>query len=68
MSFPLSVSDVSLWLAVMALILLVTSELLFSLPQYSARYKFDKNRLRQLAVGCGFAFMVTVILRIFQPV
>jgi hypothetical protein len=67
MSFPLTLSDISLWLAVTAIILLVTSELLHSLPQYSARLMIDKKRLRLAALGVGLAFLATVVMRIFQP-
>jgi hypothetical protein len=66
MNFPLSMSDISLWLAITAIILLVTSELIFSLPEYSSRIIIDKNRLGQLAIGCGLGFLVTVVLRVFQ--
>lgn len=67
MSFPLSLSDISLWLAVTAIILLITSELLYSLPEISARIMIDKTRLRLAALGVGLAFLVTVVMRIFQP-
>ena len=67
MIFPLSLSDISLWLAVTAIILLITSELLYSLPEYSARVMIDKKRLRLVAIGVGLGFMVTVVMRIFQP-
>jgi hypothetical protein len=67
MSFPLTLSDISLWLAVMAIILLITSELLYSLPNYSARIMLDKKRLRLLALGLGIGFLVTVVMRVFQP-
>ncbi len=68
MNFPLTVSDISLWLAITAIILLVTSELIFSLPEYSSRIMVDRNRLRQLAIGCGLGFLVTVVIRVFQPI
>lgn len=67
MSFPLSLSDISLWLAVTAIILLITSELLYSQPDYSARIMIDKKRLRLAALGVGLAFLVTVVMRVFQP-
>jgi hypothetical protein len=67
MSFPLSLSDISLWLAVTAIILLITSELLHSLSGYSARIMIDKKRLRLVALGVGLSFLVTVAMRIFQP-
>jgi ABC-type nitrate/sulfonate/bicarbonate transport system permease component len=64
---PLSLSDISLWLAVTAIILLITSELIISSPGISARILIEKKRLRLAAVGCGLAFLVTVVMRIFQP-
>ena len=67
MIFPLTLSDISLWLAVTAIILLITSELLYSLPEYSARIMIDKRKLRMVALGCGLGFLVTVALRVFQP-
>ncbi len=65
MNFPLSLSDVSLWLAVTAIILLVTSELLYSSPKYSMRLLVERKNLRFAAIGCGLAFMVTVGMRVF---
>jgi hypothetical protein len=66
MNFPLSVLDIGLWLAVTALILLITSELLHSLPQYSARVLIEKKNLRLAAIGSGLGFLVTVVIRVFQ--
>jgi hypothetical protein len=67
MYFPLSLSDISLWLAITAIILLITSELLYSSPKYSARIAIDKKLLRLVALGLGVGFLVTVVMRIFQP-
>jgi len=67
MNFPLSISDVSLWLAVMAIILLVTSELLSSSTGYSRNIVVERERLRLVALGLGTGFMITVIMRVFQP-
>jgi uncharacterized membrane protein YgaE (UPF0421/DUF939 family) len=67
MHFPLSISDISLWLAVMAIILLITSELLSSSTEYLEDIVIEKKRLRLVAIGLGLAFMVTVVMRIFQP-
>lgn len=67
MNFPLSLSDISLWLAVTAIIILITSELLFSMPEYAAYVRVEKKRLRLVALGCGLGFMVTVVMRVFQP-
>ena len=63
MNFPLSVSDIGLWLAVTAIVLLVTSELLYASPSIAARIPMDKRLLRLLAVGCGLVFLVTIIMR-----
>jgi hypothetical protein len=67
MYFPLTLSGLSLWLAITAIILLVTSELLYSSPEYSARIMLDKRLLRMVALGCGFGFLITVVMRVFQP-
>ena len=64
MIFPLSLSDISLWLAVTAVILLTTSELLYSSPDYSARIAVNRQFLRMAAIGCGLAFFVTVVMRV----
>jgi hypothetical protein len=67
MNFPLSLSDISLWLAITAIILLITSELLYSSPKYSARIAIDKKLLRLAALGLGIGFLATVVMRVFQP-
>ena len=64
MIFPLSSSDISLWLAVTAIILLTTSELLYSLPEYSARIGVNRQFLRMAAIGCGLGILVTVVMRV----
>lgn len=67
MNFPLSMSDISLWLAVTAIILLITSELLSSSTEYSRSIVIEKKRLRLVALALGTGFMMTVIMRVFQP-
>jgi hypothetical protein len=67
MNFPMSISDISLWLAVMAIILLITSELISSATEYSRNILIEKNRLRLVALALGIGFMATVVMRIFQP-
>jgi len=64
--FPLSMSDISLWLAVMAIILLITSELLSATTEYSGKIMIEKRRLRLAALALGIGFMITVIMRVFQ--
>ena len=66
MHLPLSISDVSLWLAVTAIILILTSEVLFYSPKYAVYFKINKKLLRLAALGCGLAFLTTVVLRAFQ--
>jgi hypothetical protein len=67
MNFPLSPSDISLWLAVNAIILLITSELLFSSTDYAQSIVIERKRLMLAALGLGIGFMVTIILRIVYP-
>ncbi|HDI07311.1 MAG TPA: hypothetical protein ENF76_02995 [Candidatus Bathyarchaeota archaeon] len=59
-------SDISLWLAVMAIILLITSELLSATTEYSGKIMIEKRRLRLAALALGIGFMITVIMRVFQ--
>jgi len=67
MDFPLSTSEISLWLAVMAIILLVTSELISSSTGFSRNIVIEKKRVRLVALALGTGFMITVIMRVFQP-
>jgi hypothetical protein len=67
MNFPLSMSDISLWLAVMAIILLITCELLSSSTEYSRNIVVEKKPLRFVALALGIGFMITVVIRVFQP-
>jgi hypothetical protein len=63
MVFPLSVSEIGLWLAATTIILLITSEMLYSSPEYSSRITIDRQLLRIIAISCGLAFAFTVIMR-----
>jgi len=65
--FPLSLWDISLWIAITAIILLVTSELLASYSDYFGDFVIEKTRLRLAALILGAAFMVTVLLRVLIP-
>lgn len=67
MNFPLSMSDISLWLAFMAILLLITSELIMSATGYAGRILIEKKRLRLVALALGMGFMITVVMRIFYP-
>jgi len=62
---PLSFWDLSLWLAVTAIILLVTSELLS--PYYGrTSIIVNKKRLRTVALSLGILFMITVFIRVYE--
>jgi VIT1/CCC1 family predicted Fe2+/Mn2+ transporter len=67
MHFPLSTSDISLWLAVTAIITLITSELLTSSTGQIGNIALNKKRLRLAAIALGIGFMITVIIRIIHP-
>ncbi len=66
MVFPLSLYDLSLWLAAMSIILLATAELLAYAPEYDKKFNINKNVFRWVAVGCGLAFAVTVVMHVAQ--
>ena len=62
---PLSFWDLSLWIAVTAIILLVTSELLS--PHYGrTSIIINKKRLRTVALSLGILFMLTVFIRVYE--
>jgi hypothetical protein len=67
MYFPLSFWDISLWIAVTAIILLVTSELIAPYSDRFGDFVIEKKRVRLVALLLGVMFLVTVILRIAMP-
>ncbi|MBO3804044.1 MAG: hypothetical protein JTT11_09305 [Candidatus Brockarchaeota archaeon] len=63
MRFPLTFWDLSLWLAVVSIILLATSELLS--PYYGRTgIALDKRVLRSASLAAGILFLFTVAVRI----
>ena len=65
MQFPLGFYDISLWLAISAIILLATSELISS--NYGRTgLLIEKGRLRRVALVLGILFLSTVAIRIYQ--
>ena len=63
MQFPLTFNDISLWLALTAIILLITSELIS--PHYGrTNLIINKNLLRTTALALGTLFLLTVAIRI----
>jgi hypothetical protein len=65
MDFPLSIWDISLWLAITAIILLVTSELIS--PYYAkTNLIINKKRLRNVALTVSTLFLITVAIKIIN--
>ena len=65
MPFPLTFWDLSLWLAVTAIILLATAEL--TSPYHGqTNLLINKKGLRQAALTIGILFLATVAIRIYQ--
>lgn len=63
MPFPLGFWDISLWLAINAIVLLVTSELVS--PYYgNANIYVNVKRLRNAAIVVSILFLATVAVRI----
>jgi hypothetical protein len=63
MDFPLSFWDISLWLAITAIILLTTSELIS--PYFGKTNLFiNKKKLRNVALTVSALFLTTVAIRI----
>jgi hypothetical protein len=64
LSIPLSFWDLSLWLAVTAIILLITSELIS--PYYGkTNILINKKRLKNVALTMAILFLITVAIRIY---
>jgi len=63
MQFPLGFWDISLWLAVTAIILLTTSELIS--PYYGqTNLHINNKRLRNVALTVSTLFLITVAIKI----
>jgi hypothetical protein len=65
MIFPLNLDDLSILIAVTAIILLVTAELI---SPYNRRIRIylDRKRLRRAAFFFSVLFLATVGLRVYQ--
>jgi hypothetical protein len=62
---PLSFTDISLWTAIMATILLVTSELMS--PYYGRTgIVLNRRRLRAVALIFALVFLSTVMYKIYE--
>ena len=64
MQFPLSFWDLSLWIAVTAIILLITAELT-SPYNTQANLIINNNRLEKAALTMGILFLITVAIHIY---
>ena len=65
MTFPLGFWDISLWLAITAVILLITSEMLS--PHYGkVNIHIDRKRLKNAALTVSILFLITVAIRIIN--
>jgi len=65
MQFPLSFWDISLWLAITALILLLTTELIVQ-SHGKTKFPIKKKKLRNATYLIGISFIFTIILRIYE--
>ena len=63
MQVPLTLWDISLWLAITAITLLITAQLVSSYHGQPDIY-INKKRLKRTALAFGTLFMVTVAIRI----
>ena len=65
MTFPLGLWEISLWLAITAIILLVTS---VTLSPYHGRINIyiNKKRLKNAAQAVSITFLITVAVRIMN--
>jgi len=64
MQIPLSFWDISLWLAVTSIILLITAELIS--PYYGqTNLLINKKKLKNAALTTGILFLITVAIRIY---
>lgn len=64
MQIPLTFWDISLWLAVTSIILLITAELIS--PYYGqTNLLINKKKLKNAALFTGILFLITVAIRIY---
>ncbi|MEM2111042.1 MAG: hypothetical protein QXX08_04085 [Candidatus Bathyarchaeia archaeon] len=65
MDFPLSFWDISLLLATIAIILLITTEIIS--PHYGrVNILINKKKLRIVAITISIIFLITVLIRISE--
>jgi hypothetical protein len=64
---PFNLFDVTVWIAFMAVMLLITSELVYIYSPRFGGFAINKKRLRFAAIGMGLVFAGTVLLRMIMP-
>ena len=63
MSIPLNFDEITIWLALTSMILLVTSEVLS--PYYDKiQVLINKKRLRNVAVAISLLFIASIIIKV----
>ena len=67
MQIPLDIWNVSLWLAVTTIILLITAQLA-SVYDGNATVLIDQRKLKNTAIVMGMLFLVTAALRIYGAI
>ena len=65
MPFPLELWDLSLWLAITAIILLITSGLLSPYAERINVY-IDRKKLRNAAMAVSILFLATIVIKIIN--
>lgn len=65
MQFPLSFFDISLWLAITAMVLLMTYVLLSS-RHGQTNTPIDKKKLKNVTLAVSILFLITVAIRIIS--
>ena len=66
MIFPLDLLEVGILLAIVALIIIVTSELILSSPRYKANLLINRKKLKNIGILFSILFLIIVILRIIS--
>lgn len=62
MTLPIDFGSISLLLAIMSIVLLVTSEILSSRLSY-VNVQLDKKKLRNAAMATSILFLITIAIR-----
>lgn len=62
MNFPITFDDISLWIAITAIILWITLEVI--LVRYEkTKYRIERKKLKKITLMISILFMLTVVIR-----